>query len=83
MEVLSLEVKATRELKAAIDADGPSGAVSVEVKALLIDSASCVEVLSLEVKATRELKAAIDADGPSGAVSVEVKALLIAQAVLK
>ena len=39
MEVLSLEVKATRELKAAVDADGPSGAVSVEVKALLIAQA--------------------------------------------
>ena len=32
-------MKATRELKAAVDADGPSGAVSVEVEALLIAQA--------------------------------------------
>ena len=34
-----MEVKATGELKAAVDADGPSGAVSVEVEALLIAQA--------------------------------------------
>ena len=32
-------MKATGELKAAVDADGPSGAVSVEVEALLVAQA--------------------------------------------
>ena len=39
-------MKATGELKAAVDADGPSGAVSVEVKALLIAQAASKYVLS-------------------------------------
>ena len=39
MEVLSLEAKATEELKAAVETDGPSGAVSVEVEALLVAQA--------------------------------------------
>ena len=33
-------MKATRELKAAVDAEGPSGAVSVEIKALLVAQAA-------------------------------------------
>ena len=39
MEVLSLEVEATGELKTAVDADGPSEGVSVEVEALLVAQA--------------------------------------------
>ena len=75
-------MEAIGELKTAVDADGPSGAVSVEVETS-VGSASCVEVLSLEVEATGELKTAVDADDPSGGVSVEVEALLVAQAVWK